>query len=54
MEWQDLLRVQLRAALRASSHGATRILLPMVGSYEQVREVRRVFQEVRGQLGEQG
>ena len=54
LEWQDLLRVQLRAALRASAHGEMRVLLPMVGSIEQVREVRRVFGEVRAQLVEQG
>jgi phosphotransferase system enzyme I (PtsI) len=54
IEWQDLLRVQLRAALRASAHGDLRILLPMVTSIEEVREVHRVFDEVRRQLLEQG
>ncbi|MFN0244622.1 MAG: phosphoenolpyruvate--protein phosphotransferase [Planctomycetota bacterium] len=54
MEWQDLLRVQLRAALRASSHGALRILLPMVTSLEEIQEVHRVFDDVRRQLVEQG
>jgi phosphoenolpyruvate-protein phosphotransferase (PTS system enzyme I) len=54
MEWQDLLRVQLRAALRASAHGDVRILLPMVTSIEEVREVHRVFDGVRKQLVDQG
>lgn len=54
LEWQDLLRVQLRAALRASAHGDLRILLPMVTSIEEVREVHRIFDEVRRQLVEQG
>ncbi len=54
IQWQDLLRVQLRAALRASAHGDLRLLLPMVTSIEEVREVRRVFAEVRQQLVEQG
>src|SRR5260221_623879 len=30
LEWQDLLRVQLRAALRASAHGNLRVLFPML------------------------
>jgi phosphoenolpyruvate-protein kinase (PTS system EI component) len=54
IEWQDLLRVQLRAALRASAHGNMRILLPMVTSIEEVREVHRVFDDVRRQLVDQG
>jgi phosphotransferase system enzyme I (PtsI) len=54
IEWQDLLRVQLRAALRASAHGKLRVLLPMVGSLEQIQEVHRMFDDVRRQLSEQG
>jgi phosphotransferase system enzyme I (PtsI) len=54
IEWQDLLRVQLRAALRASAHGELRILFPMVTSIEEVRAARRIFSEVRAQLVEQG
>ncbi len=54
IEWQDLLRVQLRAALRASIHGDLRLLLPMVTSLEEIRTVRRIFEEVRRQLNEQG
>ena len=54
LEWQDLLRVQLRAALRASAHGALRILLPMVSSLEEVQEVHRIFDRVRTQLQQQG
>ena len=54
VEWQDLLRVQLRAALRASAHGDLKILLPMVTSIEEVRTTRRIFDEVRAQLLDQG
>ena len=54
LEWQDLLRVQLRAALRASALGPIRILLPMVSSIEEIRAVREVFMGVRSQLSEQG
>ena len=56
LEWQDLLRVQLRAALRAG-HGSgseLRILLPMVGSMEEVTTVHQIFEGVRASLLEQG
>ena len=54
LEWQDLLRVQLRAALRASALGPISILLPMVSSIEEIRAVHDIFLGVRSQLAEQG
>lgn len=54
LEWQDLMRVQLRAALRASAHGDLRILLPMVTSVGEVQHVLRLIGQVRAQLNEQG
>ena len=54
LEWQDLLRVQLRAILRASRSGSVRLLLPMVTSLEEVETARRIADEVRDQLLEQG
>lgn len=54
IEWQDLLRVQLRAALRASAHGELRLLLPMVTSVDEIRTVRRMYEDVRRQLTDQG
>jgi phosphotransferase system enzyme I (PtsI) len=54
LRWRDLLRVQLRALLRASTAGDLRILMPMISSLEEVREVRALFDEVRAQLGDQG
>lgn len=54
LEWQDLLRVQLRAALRATQVGPMGILLPMVTSIEEIRAVRVIFKDVRAQLAEQG
>jgi len=54
LRWRDLLRVQLRALLRASVSGDLRILLPMVSSIEEIREVHRLFSETRGQLVSQG
>ena len=54
LSWRDLLQVQLRAILRASHAGNLRILLPMVTSREEVRDVRQIFDELRAQLLEQG
>lgn len=54
LEWQDLLRVQLRAVLRASEHGPVSILLPMVTSREEVIRVHEIFDDVRSQLLDQG
>lgn len=56
LEWQDLLRVQLRAALRAGagSDAELRLLLPMVSSLEEVLAVREIFGGVRASLLTQG
>jgi len=54
LAWRDLLRVQLRALLRASPAGRLRILVPMVTSLDEIRQIREIFEEVRGQLIEQG
>lgn len=54
LEWQDLLRVQLRAVLRASKHGPVRLLLPMVTSCDEVLRLHEIFDDVRAQLVEQG
>lgn len=52
--WRDLLSVQLRALLRASVHGNLQVLLPMVTSLEEIREVRAIFDGVRADLNSQG
>ena len=52
LEWQDLLRVQLRAALRASAYGSIALLLPMVSSLEEVLAVRKIIRGVRKSLAE--
>jgi len=54
LQWRDLLRVQLRALLRASVYGDLRVLIPMVCSLEELGELHQIFQEVRGELSEQG
>lgn len=54
LEWRDLLRVQLRAALRAGAGHDLRILLPMVTSVEELTTVHETFNEVRASLLGQG
>jgi len=54
LEWEDLLRVQLRAILRASVHGVARILIPMVTSAEEVVAIHDLFRALRSELTEQG
>lgn len=54
LQWRDLLRVQLRALMRASQHGQLRILLPMVTSLDEIRLTYEIFSGVRDSLLEQG
>ena len=49
-----LLRLQLRAMLRASVSGKLRILLPMVASIEEVRAAREALEEARAELEREG
>ncbi len=46
----DLFKVQLRAILRASAYGKTRILFPMISSLEEIQKVKSILGEVRQQL----
>ena len=43
---QRLFEIQLSAILRASVHGEIRILLPMVSSIHQVREVKKILRQI--------
>ena len=46
----DLFKIQLRAILRASAYGRTRILFPMISCLEEILEAKRVFEEVKKDL----
>ncbi len=45
-----LLRIQLRAILRASAHGPLKLLMPMVSSLEEVIQFKRILTEVKDEL----
>ncbi|MCB9895621.1 MAG: phosphoenolpyruvate--protein phosphotransferase [Planctomycetes bacterium] len=49
-----LLITQMRAALRASVLGPTRLMLPMVGSIEEFRAARVIFENVKTDLKREG
>ncbi|QNP41185.1 phosphoenolpyruvate--protein phosphotransferase [Lysobacter solisilvae (ex Woo and Kim 2020)] len=49
-----LLETQLRALLRASGYGPLRILVPMVTSREEIREVRSQMKRIARELRTQG
>lgn len=46
----ELFKVQLRAILRASAYGKTRILFPMISGLEEIQKVKAILEEVKQQL----
>jgi phosphotransferase system enzyme I (PtsI) len=50
----ELLETQLAAILRAASHGKVRILLPMIATVGEVREVRTILARVARRLVRKG
>ncbi len=50
----ELFRVQVRALLRAARHGQLRIMFPFVSGVEQIREGRRLVDEVAAELARAG
>ncbi len=50
----ELLETQLAAMLRAGAHGPLRILLPMISSTSEVRQVRHVMARVARRLRRRG
>ncbi|MDQ5985323.1 MAG: Phosphoenolpyruvate-protein phosphotransferase [Syntrophus sp. SKADARSKE-3] len=50
----DLFKVQLRAILRASAFGKTRILFPMISGIEEIRDAKKICMDVRNDLIREG
>ncbi len=50
---KDLMKVQLRAAFRASAYGKLSIMFPMVASMEDIRQAKTVVEEVKQELTEE-
>lgn len=51
LAYPEVLRTQLRALVRAASHGALRIMFPFVTGVEEVRQARALVTEVCHELG---
>jgi fructose-specific PTS system IIA-like component len=51
---ESLIRTQIRALLRASVNGQLRVMIPMIAGVAEARWVKRVFDEERARLVEQG
>jgi phosphoenolpyruvate-protein phosphotransferase len=50
----DLMRTQLRAAMRVTPRGAVRLLIPMVTDVSEIIAVRKVIDELKAELDLQG
>jgi phosphotransferase system enzyme I (PtsI) len=50
----DIFKVQLEAILRASAYGKVKILFPMISGATEIREVKKILNEVRLNLSAEG
>jgi phosphoenolpyruvate-protein phosphotransferase (PTS system enzyme I) len=54
LQHREMFRVQLRALLRASTHGNLRVMFPLVSGLPELREARSELEHCRSELGRQG
>lgn len=50
----DIFKTQLRALFRASAYGNLSIMYPMIISVDEVRQIKKIVEEVKAELTEQG
>ncbi len=50
----EIFKTQLRAIWRVSALGKTKILFPMISSVEEIREAKKILEEARQELIEEG
>lgn len=50
----EILTVQLRALLRVSAFAPIRILIPMISGVEEIRSVKKIFEEIRADFDHRG
>lgn len=50
LERQDIFKTQLRAILRASAEGNILIMFPMISGVREVREAKKILEEVKEEL----
>ena len=51
LDKKELFKAQLRAIYRASAFGNVGIMFPMITSVDEVKAVKKIIDEVRGELG---
>lgn len=54
LDRQEIFRTQLRALLRASAFGNLRIMFPMIGTVQEFRDAKKVFEEEKAKLVKDG
>ncbi len=54
LEYPQVFKTQLRALYRSSVYGNLRIMLPLISSMSQVIECKKLIEEVKAQLREEG
>lgn len=50
----DIFKIQLRALLRASIYGNLKIMFPMISSIEEFRQAKKILQECKNELINEG
>ena len=51
LDKKELFKTQLRAIYRASAFGNVGIMFPMITSVDEVKAIKKIIDEVRGELG---
>jgi len=51
---EQLFKIQLRAILRASSHGRVRIMFPMISGVAEIRACKKILYDIQAQLDQEG
>lgn len=54
LDRKEIFRTQLRALFRASAYGKLSIMFPMIISVDEVRQIKKIVEEVKAELKEQG
>ncbi|APX72265.1 phosphoenolpyruvate--protein phosphotransferase [Companilactobacillus allii] len=54
LDRQEIFRTQLRALLRASAFGQLRIMFPMIGTLQEFRDAKKIFEEEKSKLVAKG
>ncbi|MBV9493678.1 MAG: phosphoenolpyruvate--protein phosphotransferase [Acidobacteria bacterium] len=54
MKHRDMFKTQLRALLRASIHGNLKIMFPLVSGVQELRQVKTLIREIKGELDAEG